>query len=86
MTVLMWEVNEKGNTIAQCDARCYNSRFPYKHCMCGGKNHAVGVAGAMTNVRALFRSGDFPNGYIFAPFIKQESLGLSPFERFTAPN
>jgi len=79
MSVLMWEVNKAGNTIAQCDGRCYGSRFPYKYCICGGKNHAMGRAAALLNTRNLFRSGKFPDGFRFPPFIKQEILHFTPF-------
>ncbi len=78
MSVLMWKVNKSGNTIGQCDASCYGRRFPYKDCICEGKNHAVGMDIAKMNVRELFRSGTFPKGFRFAPFVQEEVLDFSP--------
>ncbi len=78
MTVLMWKVNKAGNTIGQCDGRCYGSRFPYKDCICDGENHAVGFHIARMNVRELFRSGKLPKGFRFAPFVKEELLDFVP--------
>jgi len=86
MSVLIWKVNKAGNTIGQCDGRCYDNRFPYKDCICEGKNHAVGLGKAMLNARELFHSGNFPDSFRFAPIIQQESFIFSPLERLPVPN
>ncbi len=78
MSVLMWKVNEDGDKIGQCDARCYNGRVRYKGCICGGENHAVGLEIARMKVRELFRSGKFDKGFRFAPFVKEELLDFVP--------
>ena len=86
MSVLMWKVNKAGNTIGQCDGRCYGSRFPYKDCICEGKNHAVGFHAARMNVRELFCSGTFPKGFRFAPFVQQEDFDFTPSPFQDTPN
>ena len=70
----MWIVNKEGNTTGQCDARCYDARFAYKDCICGGKNHAVGYAQAVMNTRDFFSLKKPPDFIVFAPFIRQRLL------------
>lgn len=78
MTVLMWKVNSKGNVIAQCDARCYNSAFAYKYCVCKGKNHAVGYMDALMNTRALLDTHLTEDTIFFAAFVSQRPLSFPP--------
>lgn len=37
--------------IGKCDANCYNATHPECDCICGGKNHGVGLAKAQDNTR-----------------------------------
>lgn len=78
MTVLMWKVNSKKNTIGQCDARCYNSPFPYKYCICEGKNHAVGYNNALINTRALLDAHSTDKTILFAALVSQRALSFPP--------
>lgn len=49
MTTLIAVYNSEG-CIGRCDAKCYNAVHPRCTCVCGGKNHGVGLAQAQANV------------------------------------
>jgi hypothetical protein len=40
----------------RCDARCYDAKQPGCECICGGKNHGVGMAKAVENVCAYTKA------------------------------
>lgn len=40
----------------RCDARCYDAKMPNCQCICGGKNHGVGITKAVENVCAYTKS------------------------------
>ena len=42
-----------GRLTGRCDARCYNARTPRCECVCGGKNHGVGLHMAIENMADL---------------------------------
>lgn len=42
--------NDKGG---RCDARCYDSLGPGCKCICGGRNHGVGLKRALDNTRQM---------------------------------
>ena len=42
--------NNNGGPQRRCDARCYNAKGPHCECLCGGKNHGVGIEQALANV------------------------------------
>ncbi len=45
MTVI---TDEQGR---RCDERCYDAKFRFCRCACGGKNHGRGLAHALREVR-----------------------------------
>jgi hypothetical protein len=38
----------------RCDARCFNAKGGNCQCICGGRNHGVGIDKALDNVREMF--------------------------------
>ena len=50
---LMSETIGSGPT-RRCDAKCYNAKSGDCTCICGGKNHAVGLQKASENVQQIF--------------------------------
>jgi len=52
MTTLI-AVYSSGGCEGRCDARCYNAKEPSCTCVCGGKNHGVGMNQAIENTREL---------------------------------
>jgi len=55
MATLIAAYNSEG-CIGRCDAKCYNAESPDCHCICGGKNHGVGLKKAIDNTRELAES------------------------------
>lgn len=47
--VLIWSSH------GRCDARCYEAEGGECDCICGGRNHGVGLKRAVENNRELFR-------------------------------
>jgi len=47
---LITEVSRDGRR-RRCDARCYNARKPTCRCICGGRNHGVGLQKAMEKIK-----------------------------------
>ncbi len=39
--------------VGRCDAKCYNAKLPECECVCGGRNHGVGLQKALDNTREL---------------------------------
>lgn len=52
MATLMAVYNSQG-CVGRCDARCYNAKGPRCRCICGGKNHGVGLAKARDNTARM---------------------------------
>jgi hypothetical protein len=44
-------VGNSSGTVGRCDAKCYDATGPDCDCVCGGRNHGQGLAGAMDNTR-----------------------------------
>jgi len=42
-----------GKRARVCNAQCYNAKFPTCVCVCGGKNHGVGLERAKENTREI---------------------------------
>lgn len=40
----------------RCDARCYKAKHPECTCICGGRNHGVGIEKALENTREMAES------------------------------
>lgn len=40
----------------RCDARCYNSKRTKCKCVCGGKNHGIGLEKAIKNTKDIVSS------------------------------
>jgi len=53
MTTLIEVRGGDGELIGRCDARCYNAQHPHCTCVCGGRNHGVGLQQALHNTAAL---------------------------------
>ena len=47
----------------RCDARCYNGRSNRCACVCGGRNHGIGVVAAVQKNWAQFGAQEPPNEY-----------------------
>jgi len=47
--VTLIELRNKSGIIGRCDAACYNSELPHCRCVCGGRNHGVGLERALEN-------------------------------------
>ena len=52
MAVLI-EVRTSSGVVGRCDAKCYNAQHPGCECICGGRNHGVGLARALENTREM---------------------------------
>ncbi len=50
MSCLIYAANSSG-CIGKCDANCYNATSPTCDCICGGRNHGVGLKQAQENTR-----------------------------------
>jgi len=50
MSCLIYRSNGDHCT-GKCDANCYNATGPKCDCICGGKNHGVGIDQATENTR-----------------------------------
>lgn len=42
-----------GGAKGSCDAKCYDAKHPDCDCICGGRNHGVGLAQAIENTREI---------------------------------
>ena len=47
---LIEEHSAGGEVTGRCDARCYHAKGDDCWCICGGKNHGVGLEQALANV------------------------------------
>lgn len=50
MTTLIIVKKSGGRIVGRCDASCYNATAPDCDCVCGGKNHGVGLEKAAQQV------------------------------------
>jgi hypothetical protein len=46
MTTVLAVYNSEG-CVGRCDANCYNATNPHCNCICGGKNHSLGLERAI---------------------------------------
>lgn len=53
MPTLISVITADGRCLGRCDARCYDATPGACHCICGGRNHAVGLRAAAANSRTL---------------------------------
>ena len=53
--ILLEEKDGDGNVLGRCDARCYDAAEPRCVCICGGKNHGLGVSKAILNAAEIKR-------------------------------
>jgi len=51
MTTMIAVYSDRG--AARCDARCYEAAEPECDCVCGGRNHGIGMSRAIENTREL---------------------------------
>ena len=49
MSTLIAVYNRSGECVGRCDERCYNAKHPKCECICGGRNHGVGLLQALQN-------------------------------------
>jgi len=52
MTTLISYQSSSGDQ-GRCDAKCYNAKHENCTCICGGKNHGVGLDQAIDNTREM---------------------------------
>ena len=52
MATLISAGNSEG-TYGRCDAKCYMAKHPKCDCICGGRNHGVGLVKAQANTAEL---------------------------------
>ena len=52
MTTLIAVYSSEG-CVGRCDARCYGALDPRCDCICGGRNHGVGLRQALANTAEL---------------------------------
>jgi hypothetical protein len=58
--MVVLSVSTSGHRTRVCNARCYDGKPETKcRCVCGGKNHAVGLEKAIENARKIV---GMPNG------------------------
>lgn len=55
MTTLI-SVGGNNGIEGRCDARCYNADFPKCDCICGGRNHGIGLQKAQQNTSEMAKS------------------------------
>lgn len=53
MATLISVHNSEG-LVGRCDARCHDAKDPGCDCICGGRNHGVGLAQATENTVEMF--------------------------------
>lgn len=53
MATLIAAYRMDGTCIGRCDARCYNAQGDQCDCICGGKNHGVGLSVALKNTEEM---------------------------------
>ena len=52
MSTLIAVYNSEG-CVGRCDGRCYDATEPECDCICGGRNHGVGLGQALANTEDL---------------------------------
>jgi hypothetical protein len=52
MTTLIAAYNSEG-CIGRCDSKCHDAEGPDCDCICGGKNHGVGIKQAFANTQEM---------------------------------
>jgi len=45
--------NSEGSSTRKCDANCHEAEKPTCTCICGGRNHGVGLTKATDNARGM---------------------------------
>ncbi len=53
MAALLIARSAAGRVIGRCDERCYLSQHNQCRCICGGRNHGVGLQAAAANSRHI---------------------------------
>lgn len=81
-----------GLMIGRCDARCYDAKSEPCRCICGGKNHGVGLHAAVENTRTRARELSESSSIVDAALAileRAKDEGRAPTEatavRFTPP-
>lgn len=54
--MVLLEVKQGDGSRGRCDSRCYDSKKTKCVCVCGGRNHGVGLAEARKNTEAMHES------------------------------
>lgn len=71
MTTLVSVYNSEG-LVGRCDAKCHDAAETACDCICGGRNHGVGVEQATYNTTELFEQ--------WAAKAKSEGFTLKPWK------
>jgi len=52
-TLISWQ--DGGGSKGRCDARCHNAKRQKCECICGGRNHGVGLKQAAKNTKDMLK-------------------------------
>ncbi len=72
MTTLLEARKSDGTLLGRCDARCYDATSATCLCICGGRNHGVGLKQAAANSQRLL----YPNPDAFNPPTPMSQVSL----------
>lgn len=72
MTVVLEAKTIDGVFVGRCDAKCYRATGSKCKCICGGKNHGVGISQAFKNLQGLER--DKPSDIVYVTRPHQRKL------------
>ena len=75
MSCLIYQSNGDHCT-GKCDANCYNATSPVCTCVCGGKNHGVGLTQAVENTRLY--AEEMIEQYAAANNLDKKSFSVNP--------
>jgi len=67
-------VKDKSGKMLRCDERCYNAKSTKCVCICGGKNHGVGLIQALSNTVELAAAG---LEKLYEEYLEDKNKGLN---------
>ena len=76
---------QNSGTTRRCDAHCHNAESDKCECICGGKNHGVGIHQATQNAQKDMEAIENAEGFRVGPLQFTLDLGLSRVSKVTDP-